>query len=274
MAKVSGLLFPIGDQGFTSAFTSFTTNMGGIFGTEIGFNSAVLAAFVDQTEQLVAGEITSRRMARSGSVDHKVQGERAMAHDHQPDQPDGDHHRHDDHARRRPASASRSSDDDGEGTSTRADHDPLKRRELDGAAATGSPRHGKRLGRLVAGTAPGNSTRPSRAKLGTPLMPTIARHRSAAGDFLGPSSLASIASDLVTLGGRPRRRVGPAPWVADVGAIAEIGSNSARPRRPAPLWPASRITRWASSVLGVRVSRSRWNSRPTAAAVSVMRSSI
>jgi hypothetical protein len=58
-------------------FASFATGVGSIFSTEMGFNSAVLAAFVNQ-QSSIAGEITIANGTVS-LINQKVQGQNAVA---------------------------------------------------------------------------------------------------------------------------------------------------------------------------------------------------
>ncbi|GEP61855.1 cell envelope biogenesis protein AsmA [Reyranella soli] len=74
--QVSGLLFPMATKG-SLGFASFATGVGSIFSTEMGFNSAVLAAFVNQ-QSSIAGEITIANGTVS-LINQKVQGQNAVA---------------------------------------------------------------------------------------------------------------------------------------------------------------------------------------------------
>ncbi len=74
--QVSGLVFPMATKG-SLGFASFATGLGSIFSTEMGFNSAVLAAFVNH-QSSIAGEITIANGTVS-LIDHKVQGQNAVA---------------------------------------------------------------------------------------------------------------------------------------------------------------------------------------------------
>ena len=74
--QVGGYLYPA-VAGGSLGFASFATGLGSVFSTEMGFNSAVLAAFINH-QSPVAGELLL-----SGNTvtlqNHKVQGENAIA---------------------------------------------------------------------------------------------------------------------------------------------------------------------------------------------------
>jgi hypothetical protein len=73
---VSGLLYPA-VAGGSLGFAAFATGLGSIFSTEMGFNSAVLAGFINY-QSPVAGEL----LLASGTVtlqNHTVKGQNAVA---------------------------------------------------------------------------------------------------------------------------------------------------------------------------------------------------
>ena len=73
---MSGYLYPA-VAGGSLGFASFATGLGSIFSTEMGFNSAVLAGFINY-QSPVAGEL----LLASGTVtlqNHTVKGQNAVA---------------------------------------------------------------------------------------------------------------------------------------------------------------------------------------------------
>ncbi len=141
--QVSGYLYPAVTGG-SLGFASFATGVGSLFSTEMGLASATLAGFINRQSP-----VTGQLVLQGDTVtlqNHTLQGQNAVATDHQPEQHDDGHDRHDDLARHRQARPGRLCDD-GEGADLLADPEHARRQQL---TLISLPRHTGEGGRRKA----------------------------------------------------------------------------------------------------------------------------